>query len=340
MSPPLLPLVDAHLDLAHNVITNGMDLTLRLEKLRRQRKGSDLPTVSLPALREAGTALAFATLFAEPYHPEHNPAGYRTPDEAHERAWNQLELYRRWQDEGLVRLVSDRAGLETHLNTWEEDGVPGLMVLMEGADPIRTPDELGFWADAGVRLVGPAWGGTRYAGGSWGNTGGLTKLGRELMAALQNEPRVSLDASHLSERSFWDAVELYDGPLLASHSNSRRFVNSERHLTDEMIRAIGERGGVIGTVLYNAFLVEGWQRGDPRPGLEVVTSNMEHVAGLIGWQSVGIGSDFDGGFGARETPEPIDKPADLRLLEQLLPAGTFPGVLGGNWINWLRSWLP
>jgi len=340
VKPPQPHLVDAHLDLAHVVLDKGMDLTLSLDELRHRQPEGDVPTVTLPALREAGTALVFGTLFVAPYHPEHDPAGYRSPDEAHERALRQLELYRRWDDEGLIRLITNRAELDEHLRRWEEDGVPGLLVLMEGADPIRTPEELGFWADAGVRLVGPAWGGTRYAGGSWNGSGGLTELGRELMAAMQTEPRVALDVSHLSERSFWDAAELHDGPILASHSNARRFVDHERHLTDEMIREIGARGGVIGTVLYNAFLQDGWLRGDERPGLEIITRNMTHVAGLIGWDKVGIGSDFDGGFGAGELPRPLDRPADLRRLESELPAGTFPGVIGGNWLAWLRSWLP
>ena len=339
VNPPEPPLVDAHLDLAHNVLDMGLDLTLPLEELRRQHASGDVPTVTLPALVEAGAALVFATLFVGPYHPEHNPEGYRTPDEAHARAWRQLELYRQWEHEGRVRLVTDRAGLESHLEAWKKDGVVGLLVLMEGADPIRTPDELGFWADAGVRLVGPAWGGTRYAGGSWNGTGGLTELGRELMAALEDEPRVALDASHLSERAFWEALERYEGPVLASHSNARRFVNEERHLTDDMIRAVGARNGVVGTVLYNAFLQAGWQRGDARPDLEVAVRNMAHVADLIGWERVGIGSDFDGGFGARELPEPLDRPADLRRLEPALPPGTFAGVLGENWLRWLRGWL-
>jgi len=160
------------------------------------------------------------------------------------------------------------------------------------------------------------------------------------MAALQNEPRAALDASHLSERSFWDALERYDGPLIASHSNARRFVDHERHLTDAQIRALGERGGVIGTVMYNAFLAEGWRRGDARPGLETIVRNMTYVADLIGWERVGIGSDFDGGFGAGETPAPLDSPADLRLLKGVLPQSAFPGVLGTNWLRWLETWLP
>ncbi|WP_457630612.1 dipeptidase [Oceanithermus sp.] len=341
MKPPQPPLVDAHLDLAHNVLDMGLDLTLPLAELRRRHPRGDLPTATLPALGQAGVALVFATLFASPHHPQHNPdGGYRTPDEAHALAWRQLELYRRWADEGRVRLVTSRAGLEAHLRAWEDDGVPGLLILMEGADPIRTPSELGFWVDAGVRIVGPAWGGTRYAGGSWGETGGLTAAGRELVAAMSSEPRVALDASHLSERSFWEAVEVYQGPLLASHSNARRFVSGERHLTDAMIREIGRRDGVVGAVLYNAFLVEGWRRGDPRPGFEVLVRHMAHVASLIGWERVGIGSDFDGGFGTLETPAPLDGPADLRRLQDHLPAGAFAGVIGGNWLRWLRSWLP
>ncbi|MCL6526023.1 MAG: membrane dipeptidase [Thermaceae bacterium] len=329
-------IVDAHLDLAHNVLDYNRDLSLPLEELRRRDPHPDIPVVTLPALREGGVGLCFATLFADPKkHPE--------PEEAHRDALRQLEVYRRWEDAGQARIVRSRADLQAHLQRWPQDHTLGLMVLVEGAGPIRQPGEVGFWKAQGVRLIGPAWNRNRYTGGTR-EPGPLTPLGVELVQAIQ-EAGLGLDLAHMDEEAFWQALEQTNGPVCATHANPRALLNApespynNRHLSDPMIRAIGERNGVIGTVLFNFFLDPTWSRGQPRIPLQRVQAHLQHTAALIGWDKVGIGSDFDGGFGLNENPLGLDTPGDLAKLGDLVPPSARAGVLGQNWIRWLEGWL-
>ena len=180
---------------------------------------------------------------------------------------------------------------------------------MENADPIRSPDELDDWYDAGLRAIGPAWMSSRYCGGTF-EAGPLTEAGRRLLDAM-NRRRMVLDLSHMAEEAFFEAVDRYDGPVIASHSNPRQFADGDRHLTDEMIRAIVRRGGTIGHVPFNAFLLQGWRRsaGDSKDAadLDTVVRTIDYVCQLAGSaRHVAFGSDFDGGFGAEATPRGID----------------------------------
>jgi membrane dipeptidase len=211
---------------------------------------------------------------------------------------------------------------------------------MEGADPIVAPDDLPKWWAKGLRLVGLSWGGTRYAGGT-GAPRGLSPEGRELVVALR-EIGMALDASHLAEQSFCDAVEIGPGNLFASHSSAQALVPGDRQLSDAMIRAIGERNGIVGLPLYNLFLDKTWSFDKRFPVTlgDQFRLHAEHVAGLIGWDKVAIGSDLDGGFGLLETPEEIDTVADLREIGAVLPREARDGVLGGNWLRFLERVLP
>jgi membrane dipeptidase len=329
--------VDAHLDLAHNVVDLGRDLTLPLADLRACDAHAAIPAVTLPALREGDVGVCFATLWVDPRR-------YTDPESAHAQALKQLEVYLRWEEQGWVRILRDRASLEGHLALWQKDKVTGLMILIEGAECIREPNEVAFWRAAGVRLIGPAWQRTRYCGGTH-EPGGLSELGLELMQAMR-ENQLALDFSHMDEQAFWQALEVFDGPVCATHSNPRALLGGEglefsnRHLSDAMIQAIGARQGVIGTVLFSSFLDHTWKRGMQRVKLEVVGRHLAHTAGLIGWDKVGIGSDFDGGFGVQENPAGLDEPAHLRKIARLIPLPFQRGVLGENWLRWLRTALP
>src|SRR5690606_9455364 len=115
----------------------------------------------------------------------------------------------------------------------------GLVLLMENADPILEPRQFEEWYERGVRIVGPAWEGTRYCGGT-GQPGGLTAVGRELLEVMASFNAI-LDLSHMAEQSFLESLDLYEGILIASHSNPRRFRNTDRHLSDTMIRRLAER---------------------------------------------------------------------------------------------------
>ncbi|MBB6096746.1 membrane dipeptidase [Deinobacterium chartae] len=325
-------LVDAHLDLAWNA-RRGLDPTLSLSELRARASG-DIPTVTFEELRKADVGVVFATLFAEP-SVDGGP-GYTTPLEARREALAQLEVYQRWQDQGYIRLLGraeDLTELEA-LRAREEFPPLGVVLLMEGADPLRDPDDLEFWVRQGLRLLGPAWGRTRYSGGT-GAPGPLTDRGVDLLIGMR-ELNVTLDVSHLAEEAFWQATEL-QGKLLASHANARALAEGDRQLSDAMLGRVRDCGGVVGVVLYNRFLQGGWERGMPRLSLSAVERQLSHLAAQLGWERVALGSDLDGGFGRDQAPQGIESVADLPRLGELVPQEHATGLLGENWIRWLKA---
>ena len=349
-------IVDGHLDLAFNAQL-GYDFSKPLHEARTSETGrlmtarGETPTVSLPELRAANVGVVFGTLFAMPASAPSDLRGprYSTADEAHMDALGQIDYYRRLEREGLIQVIESRSLLAEVIEARHDPPRPaqdiGLVLLIEGGDPIRTPEELDHWFDLGVRIVGPAWSRTRYSGGTMA-PGPLTEAGRELMARMQPAGMV-LDASHMAEESFWQALKIFDGPVIATHSNCRRFVPTDRQLTDEMIRAIVDRDGVVGVVLFNRFLDATWTPDDGKVvGLEVLIQHIEHICEIAGDTGhVGIGSDLDGGFGREGIPTELDSCVDLPLIEQALlhtgwRAEHAAGVMGGNWLRWLRGALP
>ncbi|WP_041231736.1 dipeptidase [Deinococcus peraridilitoris] len=328
-------IVDAHLDLAYNAML-GRDLTLSLGALREQDPLTDRATVTFETLRRGGVGLCLGTLFAMPQDAAH-PWGYEDWQGARAQAQRQLEQYLRWQDHGHVVLLTSGQEVVEHARRWSADTSPlGVVLLMEGADPLRAADDLPYWAGAGVRVIGPAWKRTRFAGGT-GESGGLTERGEDLMVAMR-ELGVILDASHLAEEAFWQAINLQP-KVIASHSNARAIVPTDRHLSADMLRAVAQLGGVTGCVLFNKFLRAGWERGDARLPLELVGEMLHHLAQEVGWDKVGLGSDLDGGFGVHELPRGLESAADLPRLAQLLPDEHREQVMGGNWLKWLGAQL-
>ena len=193
---------------------------------------------------------------------------------------------------------------------------------MEGADPIRTPDGVAQWFDAGLCIVGLAWQGTRYSGGTH-MPSPLTPAGKALLTQMERIGMI-LDTTHLAEESFWQALEHFHGPVIASHSNCRVFTPTDRHLSDEMIRALVARNAVIGVVPNNAFLDARWSRTHRFTiGLGQVVRHIDHICQLAGnTLHVTIGSDIDGGFGRDETPTELDTVADLaKLADSLFNTG-------------------
>ena len=330
--------IDGHLDLAFNAGL-GRDLTLNLDELRaRDPVASQTATVTFEEIRRSGVGLCLATLFALPETREH--AGYTSWQEARAQATAQLDQYRRWQDGGFVRLLTSGTQIREHAAGYDAATSPlGVVLLLEGADPLRDVDDLRFWHEAGVRAIGLSWGRTRYAGGT-AAPGPLTDRGRELLGGMR-ELGVAQDLSHLDEEAFDEATELQPR-CFASHSNSRALVSNRRpddnrHLPDSNVRRIGECGGVIGLVLPGMFLRSGWDAAQPRVGLEQVRRHAEHYAELIGWDKVALGSDLDGGFGNEQTPAGLDRYSDLDKLADALPDDVREDVMGGNWLSWLGA---
>lgn len=335
-------LVDGHEDIALNVLSYGRDYLTSARAIRAAEAGAVGPNgICMLGLEEwlaAGIGVVFATLCTIP--AEHGFPGeqtYRTAGEAREAALRQLDVYERWDaSDAPVRIVRTREDLE------RRDGV-GLVLLMENADPIRDPDDVAFWRDAGVRIVGPAWHSNRYAGDTR-EPGPLTAAGRELVPALA-AAGIALDVTHLAEEACFEAFDLADGPVCATHAHARRTCDIPRLLSDELARAVVARDGIVAVMPVGWALQEGWRRGDPRVPLERAVQSVEDLCELAGGAAhVGIGTDFDGGQGAEVAPAGIDTIADLpklgdALCERGMDDDDVAGVLGGNWLRWLGALL-
>ena len=357
-------LVDAHADLAYNMRTFGRDYTRAAAETRQQEIGSHAPQyngdtlLGYPDWVRGRVGVVFATLFASPARKREGPwetQSYADPREAHALYSSQLEAYHRLTGEApdRFRMLTDRRGLHTHLAEWEDptsEPPVGLVILMEGADGVRAPQEIADWHARGVRIVGPAWAGTRYAGGT-GEPGPLTQDGRRLLQEMEPLAMI-LDLSHLAEEAAQESLERYDGTVIATHANPRALMSGsrypERHLSDEVLAGLIDRGGVAGIVLYNRFLKAGWtpEEGRAVVPLARVAEHIDYVCQMAGnAQHVGIGSDFDGGFGVQEVPEGLDTVADLRFIGEMLTARGYPAsdveaILGGNWLGLLARALP
>lgn len=348
LTPPTI--VDSHEDIASSVLMADRDFLLDINQLRATAKEIEkegTPTVCLPELIRGNVRVVFATLWVSPPgYDDSRPDSYQTPEQAHYQAEDQLRYYRKLEKDGHVRIIESGDQLETHLES--ENPRVGIVILMEGADPIRKPSECREWFEEGVRIVGPAWRQTRYAGGTR-TPGPLTPDGRELMSEMESCGMI-FDTSHLAEQSFYEALDLFHGTIIASHSNCRSFVPTDRQLTDQMITEIVSRkNGVIGTVLYNMFLDPNWvQNGKKKSDVSIATviKHMNHVCEIAGDRShIGIGSDFDGGFGLESTPSEFDTIADIQKLGPALSQAGYSekeviGVLGENWIRSLKKALP
>ncbi|MEI8165758.1 MAG: membrane dipeptidase [Chloroflexales bacterium] len=350
--------VDGHLDIAYNVVQCGRDFEAGVAAIRAAEQPPNphlgTATVGLPELRRGGIGLAFATLFTMPVSAVGTDLSYerayRTPAEAHTYAVAQLAYYRDLEARGLARLIRTQRDLVAHRAAWAAGDVPlGLVVLMENGDPIVEPAEAPWWAAQGVRIVGPAWQATRYCGGSK-QPGPLTDLGRALLPALA-QAGIILDLSHMAEESFWEALALYQGPVIASHSNCRALAPArvaDRHLSDAMLKALIERDAVIGTVIFNAFLAAEYQSGDPKAhyGLDILVRHIDRVCQLAGdARHAAIGSDLDGGIGREDIPRELDSLADMpRVAEALGTLGysdeAIAGIMGENWLRLLAAALP
>lgn len=358
MTPTII--VDAHLDIAYNAILYGRDYRLSAhEKRRHEARNQPMPvgtaTIGLPDAIHGRVAVVFATIFVEPFKgkdPRWAKLAYRTPAEAYRLGMMQADYYERLADEEpRIILIRTQADLESVLTTWEKgrkqrERKHGFVLLMENAEPIREPKQFEEWYERGVRIVGPAWESTRYTAGTDAD-GPLTALGRELLGVMADLNAI-LDLSHIAEKAFFEALDLYEGVVIASHSNPRRFCNTHRHLSDTMILRLAERDGVMGINWYNRFLSNTWKKGDRKAeiGYHVPIDAIDYVCQLTGSAAhVGIGTDMDGGFGAESIPEGYDTQADLWTVGDALrrrgySEADIQAILGGNMLRKLRQTLP
>jgi len=356
-------LVDAHEDLAWNILALGRDYTRSAAETRQHEKGTpnvehnDNTMLGWPDYQRARTAVVFGTLAAVPLRRrlgEWDILVYADFEQAHRLYRAQLDAYLSLADRHAdkFQLIQTVADLDEVVAPWADETEThpvGLVVLMEGADGVRTPAELEEWWGLGVRILGPAWAGTRYCGGTR-EPGPLTEAGRALLSGMA-EIGFTLDLSHMDELAARQSLDSYPGAIIASHANAAVIIpeyEGNRHLPDAIIKGILERDGVIGVVPFCKFLNYGWKKGDARDGLtlETLVAHIDHICQMAGDAShVGLGSDFDGGFGLEAAPAEVDTIADLQKLDPILASRGYSdpdiaAILGGNWLRHLRETLP
>ncbi|PUZ27492.1 membrane dipeptidase [Chitinophaga costaii] len=350
--------IDAHLDLSMNALEWNRDLRLSVEAIRGREQGlTDKPdrakgVVSLPALRQGNVGLVVATQIARFVAPNNPLPGWHSPEQAWAQTQGQLAWYNAMEAAGEMVQVKDRTSLEAHLNTWAQAGDDktkpiGYILSLEGADSIVDISYLERAYENGLRAVGPAhYGPGRYAQGT-DATGFMGPQGHALLKEMERLG-IILDATHLCDDSFWEALDHFHGPVWASHNNCRALVQHNRQFSDEQIKALVARGAVIGGAMDAWMIVPGWQRGlsDPKAmacNLEKVIDHMDHICQVAGnARHIGIGSDLDGAFGKEQCPYDLETIADLRKIPDLLArrgysAADIEGVMHGNWLRFLRD---
>jgi membrane dipeptidase len=363
------PLIDAHLDLAWNALSFDRDLTESVEAINfQEREMTDHParghsTVALPEMRRANMAVCLATLLAHA-RPDLRPSEghkrtsleFRSPTAASAIAHGQLAYYRLLEKVGELLMLRSVEELDAHWGRRVSDATAinqlsqpiGYILAMEGADAIVSPADTQAWFELGLRVVGPVhYGHNQYALGT-GESGRLTDAGVALLGEMQRLG-VILDATHLSDPSFFQALEVFDGPVIASHQNCRIVTPGERQFSDEQLQMLIERDAVIGASFDNWMIVPGWKTGTtPRSEatLAKIADHVDHICQLAGsHRHVAIGTDLDGGYGSEQSPIEVETIADVQEFAAVLEARGYTSsdiddIFYGNWLRFFREHLP
>ena len=351
-------ILDAHLDLAMNAMEWNRDLRLPVNDINEREKGlTDKPdrgnaTVCLPELRKGNIGLVVATQIARYVAKGNSLPGWRSPEQAWAQTQAQLGWYKTMEEYGEMVQVKDLRSLNIHLDIWNDDSSTehkpiGYILSLEGADSLITIDHLERAYEYGLRAVGPAhYGPGRYANGT-DATGKMDKNGLQLLKKME-ELNIILDATHLCDDAFWQAMDNFHGHVWASHNLCRAIVDHNRQFSDDMIKVLIERGAVIGAAFDAWMIVPKWERGKSTPtamncNMEKVIDHIDHICQLAGnCLHVGIGSDLDGAYGKEQCPYDLETIADLQNIPSLLRKRGYSdndieNIMSKNWINFLRK---
>lgn len=354
-------IIDAHLDLSMNALEWNRDLKLPVTDIRRREKGMtdkvdrERGMVSLPELRKGKIGLVVATMIARYVEEGSSLPGWHSPEQAWAQSQGQRNWYKAMEDVGEMVQITNKAELKKHVDLWNDENIPdeqkpvGYILSLEGADSLVNLSYLEKSYAYGLRALGPAhYGPGRYAPGT-GMEGPLTAKGVELVKAM-DELNMILDITHLTDEGFKQVVNMYKGPIWASHHNCRALVQHQRQLTNEQIKILIERDAVIGGVLDAWMLKTGWIRGQSDPvrddiRLELLIDHFDHICQLAGnTNHIAIGSDLDGMYGTEQSPYDMDTIADLQALKGLLAKRGYSQediqkIFHGNWLRFLeKNW--
>jgi membrane dipeptidase len=340
-----------------NAMEWNRDLRKSISELREREQGmTDKPdrgknVVSFSELRKGNIGVVVATQIARYVERGSKLPGWNSPEQAWAQTQAQLAWYKAMEDAGEMVQIKDLNALEKHITQWSidksENRPIGYILSLEGADSIVTLKNLEQAYEYGLRAVGPAhYGPGRYAQGT-DATGYMGARGKALLKAME-KLNIILDATHLCDDSFWEAMDNFNGHVWASHNNCRALVNHNRQFSDEQIKELIKRGAVIGGVLDAWMMVPNWVRGSSTPEnmnctLNVMIDHMDHICQLAGnTLHVGIGSDLDGAFGKEQCPADLETIADLQKIPGLLAKRGYKNsdienVMHGNWLRFLRK---
>jgi membrane dipeptidase len=350
--------IDAHLDLSMNALEWNRDLRRPVSEINEREKGlADKPdrgkgTVSLSELRKGNIGLVVATQIGRYVAPDNPLPGWHSPEQAWAQTQGQAAWYKAMEEDGEMVQITDLQSLEKHIELWKyatstPDKPIGYVLNLEGADSIITLKHLERAYRYGLRAIGPAhYGLGRYANGT-DATGKMGKQGLELLKEIERL-NIILDATHLCDDAFWQALDNFNGNIWASHNNCRALVDHNRQFSDEMIRELVNRGAVIGAALDAWMMVPNWVRGVSTPkgmncNLEVMINHIDHICQIAGNAlHVGMGTDLDGAFGREQCPYDLETIADLQKVPALLKKGGYTeadieNMMHGNWLRFLRN---
>jgi membrane dipeptidase len=350
--------IDAHLDLSMNALEWNRDLRQPIDAIRDRESGlTDKPdrakgTVSFPELRRGKVGLVVATQIGRYVAPDNPLPGWHSPEQAWAQTQGQRIWYETMVEDGEMTPIRNLDELENHVVLWSDDTPVdekpiGYILSLEGADSIITPAYVERAYEYGLRAIGPAhYGPGRYAQGT-DATGFMGPAGHELLNKMERL-NIILDATHLCDDSFWEALNHFNGPVWASHNLCRALVNHNRQFSDDQIKALIERGAVIGGALDAWMMVPNWVRGQSTPegmncNLAVMIDHLDHICQIAGNANhIGIGSDLDGAFGKEQSPYDLETIADLQKVPDLLSQRGYSdedirNVMHGNWLRFLRT---
>ncbi|GAC1452614.1 MAG: membrane dipeptidase [Chitinophagaceae bacterium] len=351
-------ILDAHLDLSMNALEWNRDLTKPVHEIRERENGrTDKPgrgkgVVSLPSLRAGNIGLVVATQIARYVAPDNTLPGWHSSQQAWAQTQGQLAWYKAMEEAGEMVQVNNIATLEEQLAVWNDERLNdkkpvGYILSLEGGDSLVTIEHLERAFQYGLRAVGPAhYGPGRYANGT-GSAGKMDAHGLALLKKMETL-NIIMDATHLCDDAFWQAMDHFNGHIWASHNNCRALVNHNRQFSDEQIKILIEKGSVIGCALDAWMMVPGWQRGISIPentdcNLEKLIDHTDHICQLAGnTLHAGIGTDLDGAFGKEQCPYDIDTIADLQQLVPLFAKRGYSGsdienIMHGNFLRFLKN---
>ncbi len=280
-------LVDCHQDIAYSVRANRRLFEENIDKLM----------ISHDSLVNSNINIIFSTIFVS----------HRRRDAYYDEALSQIKLY-----ENIFKKYKNFYHLtnKKYLDKIPEKKI-GLYFLMEGAEPINEIKDLNMFYKKGVRTIGLTWNDeNKYAFGV-SKDGPLKKDGIKLINKM-NDLGISLDLSHLSEKSFISAIKETKLIPIASHSNCKKIRRHERNLKDKQLKEISDRGGVIGIVLYNKFI-----SSKKNVSISDIFPHFKNILNICGEDHISLGSDIDGAP-IEDFPKEIRKPSDFEKIGDML----------------------